>query len=235
MTCLCHTAIATHVSPFALHPFLSRLNTTPACPTPWPVVRAATCPWTLLRRLSAACRWCPGCDALRLAQEGVERRTWSSATWRACGHALLAVVQMADAAAAGEARVAKGSGRAEARAGADARSRSPPPAARHGHTIAVLPEARQAIHVRLAASPLGAMNTESGPFQFALQARAGTDCLAHTLRAALELDPEAVVISLDGRGAYNSISRAAFLSKLQEVAPSVLPFARAFYARRSTY
>ena len=72
------------------------------------------------------------------------------------------------------------------------------------------------------------------PYQFALRARAGTDCLARMLRAAVELDPTATVVSLDGRSAYDAISRAAVLSKLQQVAPSVLPFARMLYAREST-
>ena len=73
------------------------------------------------------------------------------------------------------------------------------------------------------------------PFQFALQARAGTDCLATMLRVAVELDPEATVVSLDGRSAYDCVSRAAFLRKLEEVAPALLPFVRGFYARQSVY
>ena len=64
------------------------------------------------------------------------------------------------------------------------------------------------------------------PYQFALQARAGTDCLAALLRAATELDPAATVVSLDGRCAYDSVSRAAFLDKLAEVTPSLVPFVR---------
>ena len=38
-----------------------------------------------------------------------------------------------------------------------------------------------------------------------------------------------------GRSAYDTISRAAFLPKLREVAPALLPFARAFYGRTSEY
>ena len=38
-----------------------------------------------------------------------------------------------------------------------------------------------------------------------------------------------MVVSLDGRSAYDSISRAAFLSKLREVAPELLPFVRMSY------
>lgn len=73
------------------------------------------------------------------------------------------------------------------------------------------------------------------PFQFALQTRAGTDCLASTLRVASELDPSAVIISLDGRSAYDCVSRSAFLDKLLQVAPRLVPFVRSFYAHTSTY
>ena len=73
------------------------------------------------------------------------------------------------------------------------------------------------------------------PYQFALQARAGTDCLAAMLRAAVELDGRAVIVSLDGRSAYDTVSRAAFLTKVQEVVPTLLPFVRAFYGRTSEY
>ena len=71
------------------------------------------------------------------------------------------------------------------------------------------------------------------PYQFALQARAGTDALAAHVRVALAQRSDAVLVSLDGRSAYYSMSRAAFLSKLREVAPELLPFTRMFYGRPS--
>ena len=55
------------------------------------------------------------------------------------------------------------------------------------------------------------------PYQFALQTRAGTDALPGMLRAAVDLDADATIVSLDGRSAYDTISRAAFMSKLREV------------------
>ena len=73
------------------------------------------------------------------------------------------------------------------------------------------------------------------PYQFALQARAGTDALAAHVRVALAQRSDAVLVSLDGRSAYDSMSRAAFLSKLREVAPELLPFTRMFYGRPSVY
>ena len=58
---------------------------------------------------------------------------------------------------------------------------------------------------------------------------------ARVLRAAVELDADTVAASIHGRCAYDTVSRAAFLSKLVEVAPAVVPFARSFYALSSTY
>ena len=70
------------------------------------------------------------------------------------------------------------------------------------------------------------------PYQYALQSRAGTDAIVATVRAALVSREDVVVVSLDGRSAYDSFSRAAFLVKLQEVAPELLlPFVRMFYGR----
>ena len=73
------------------------------------------------------------------------------------------------------------------------------------------------------------------PYQFALQARAGTDALTAHVRAALATRRDAVLVSVDGRSAYDSMSRAAFLGKLHEVAPELLPFVRMFYGSPSTY
>ena len=73
------------------------------------------------------------------------------------------------------------------------------------------------------------------PFQFAMQSRAGTDALVLSVRAALDTRENAVIVCLDGRSAYDSISRASFLAKLREVAPQLLPFARLFYGQASAY
>ena len=72
-------------------------------------------------------------------------------------------------------------------------------------------------------------------YQYALSTRAGTDSLAALLRAATELDLEATTVSVDGRSAYDSVSRAAIMGKLKEVAPQILRFVRSPYARVSTY
>ena len=52
---------------------------------------------------------------------------------------------------------------------------------------------------------------------------------------ATDLEETATITCLDGIGAFDHISRAAFLSKLQEVVPSLVPFVLQFYGRNSTY
>ena len=62
------------------------------------------------------------------------------------------------------------------------------------------------------------------------------DALSARLRATLENDARATVVSLDGRSAYDCISRAAFLLKLCDVAPALVPFALALlYGQTSEY
>ena len=94
---------------------------------------------------------------------------------------------------------------------------------------------RRLVSRALAKAFSGELDEATRPFQFALQTRAGTDSLAAMLRAAVELDPRATVVSLDGRSAYDTISRATILAKLRNTVPSLLPFTRAMYARTSTY
>ena len=50
------------------------------------------------------------------------------------------------------------------------------------------------------------------PYQFALQARAGTDALVAHVRVALDQDPHQVLVPLDGRSAYDSISHTSRLA-----------------------
>ena len=50
----------------------------------------------------------------------------------------------------------------------------------------------------------------TNPYQFALQTRAGTDALAHVLQAITDMDEDAVIVSLDGIGAFDHVRRAAF-------------------------
>ena len=52
----------------------------------------------------------------------------------------------------------------------------------------------------------------TAPFQYALKTRAGCECVAHIFQSLSEIDPSTTVISVDGVGAFDSVSRAARLS-----------------------
>ena len=75
------------------------------------------------------------------------------------------------------------------------------------------------------------------PFQFALGTRAGAEALARALRAATEANPRTTVLSIDGVGAYDHISRASMLRALSSHAPlaGLFPFAHFFYGQPSRY
>ena len=67
--------------------------------------------------------------------------------------------------------------------------------------------------------------------------RTAAESLARAVRAATELDARTTVLSIDGVGAYDHISRASMLSGLQHT-PSLtalLPFVAQFYAEPSAY
>jgi hypothetical protein len=77
----------------------------------------------------------------------------------------------------------------------------------------------------------------TAPFQFALRTRAGTDAMGHLLRATTDADPEAVLLSLDGIGAYDHVHRAEILQRLHDddALRPLLPFVRMSYDRVSRY
>ena len=75
------------------------------------------------------------------------------------------------------------------------------------------------------------------PFQYALSTRAGSEAVVRALRAATETDPRTTVLSIDGVGAYDHISRASMLEALRTHEPltGLLPFAAKFYGQASRY
>ena len=96
---------------------------------------------------------------------------------------------------------------------------------------------RRLVARTLAQQYAGAFQAACAPFQYALRTRAGAESLARAVRAATELDARTTVLSIDGVGAYDHISRASMLSGLQHT-PSLtalLPFVAQFYAEPSTY
>ena len=61
---------------------------------------------------------------------------------------------------------------------------------------------------RTIAQQLGpAVKSATAPHQYALSTRARCECITHALQGLCELNPSATVTSIDGVGAYDSISR----------------------------
>ena len=77
----------------------------------------------------------------------------------------------------------------------------------------------------------------TAPFQYALSTKAGCECVAHILQTLTDVDERATIVSIDGIGAYDLISRNAMLQGLlmMEDGDRVLPFVRCFYGSPSTY
>ena len=55
----------------------------------------------------------------------------------------------------------------------------------------------------------------TSPHQYALKTKAGCESVAHILQVLTELDEEATVISVDGIGAFDLISKNAMMSGLR--------------------
>ena len=77
----------------------------------------------------------------------------------------------------------------------------------------------------------------TSPFQYALSTRAGAECVTHVLQTLTDLDERATILSVDGIGAYDLISRHAMLSGLRDMedGAELLPFVSSLYGRPSTY
>ena len=56
------------------------------------------------------------------------------------------------------------------------------------------------------------------PHQFALSTRAGTEAIVHAFTSATEAHPNHTILSVDGIGAYDTISRTSMLEGLRAVA-----------------
>jgi hypothetical protein len=59
----------------------------------------------------------------------------------------------------------------------------------------------------------------------------GTESVGHTLRSALDAQPDHLLLSLDCKNAFNSMSRQAIFHAAQEHAPSLLNFLSWAYSR----
>ena len=52
----------------------------------------------------------------------------------------------------------------------------------------------------------------TAPFQFALSTRAGCECVTHLIRGATDINDRTPIVSVDGIGAFDSISRNSMFS-----------------------
>ena len=77
----------------------------------------------------------------------------------------------------------------------------------------------------------------TAPFQCALSTRVGCECIAHVIQTLTGIDEEATVVSIDGVGAFDLISRNAMLQALLEIdgGDQIMPFVRQLYGRPSTH
>ena len=96
---------------------------------------------------------------------------------------------------------------------------------------------RRLVSRSLAQTYAEAIHTACSPHQFALSTRAGTEAIIHTITAATQANPAHTVVSVDGIGAYDTISRESMLQGLMAVpaANRSLPFVRMFYGQPSEY
>ena len=81
-----------------------------------------------------------------------------------------------------------------------------------------------------------AVEQHTSPFQFALSGPVpDCECVAHIAQAMTDLDPTTTLLSVDGIGAFDLISREAMLQGLMEVdgGDAALPFVRQFYGSPS--
>ena len=71
----------------------------------------------------------------------------------------------------------------------------------------------------------------TAPFEYALSTRVGCECIVHVIQTLTGIDEEATVVSIDGVGAFDLISRNAMLQALLEIngGDQIMPFVRQFY------
>ena len=62
-----------------------------------------------------------------------------------------------------------------------------------------------------------AVERATAPYHYALTTRAGCECIAHILQGITELHPELTITSIDGIGAFDTISRESMMRGLLDV------------------
>ena len=84
---------------------------------------------------------------------------------------------------------------------------------------------------------LATVLSATAPYQYALKTRAGKECVSHILQTLVESDADATIVSIDGIGAFDLVSRNAMLRGLKgmDTGDRVLPFVRRFYGQPSLH
>ena len=69
-----------------------------------------------------------------------------------------------------------------------------------------------------------------------MKTKAGCETVAHILQVLTELDENATVVSVDGIGVFDLISRNSMMRGLRHMVDGekILPFVRAFYGKPSS-
>ena len=75
----------------------------------------------------------------------------------------------------------------------------------------------------------------TSPFQYALSTKARTECVNHILQTLTDMDAKLTILSVDGIGAFDHVSRNSMLRGLMEtdVVNSAFPFVRQFHGQPS--
>ena len=94
---------------------------------------------------------------------------------------------------------------------------------------------RRLIARTIAKQVCSAVESATSPFQFSLSTKAGCECVAHVIQSLTDTNAETTVVSVDGVGAFDLISRNSMLQGLLtlEQGDQILPFVRQFYGRRT--
>ena len=80
-------------------------------------------------------------------------------------------------------------------------------------------------------------SAKAAPHQYALKTKAGCETVAHILKVLTELDENATVVSVDGIGAFDLISRNSMMRGLRHMVDGekILPFVRVFHGKPSSH
>ena len=78
-----------------------------------------------------------------------------------------------------------------------------------------------------------AVGAELAPLQVGVGTRGGVDAVAHAVSAALATDPQNILLSVDMANAFNTVSRDAVFTAVQERMPQLLPVVQWAYGTPS--